>query len=342
MKGNGFCSGFFVARQNNIFLSPLVMQHVIRNTLQGSVLLLFVLCCLPSFCAAGSQKGELPLEITINKDAGRGAPVFVPIRLPTGETFEFEVDTGCPITIFDQSLESKLGKRVAFFKASFIGVQRSGDIRLAPQLYLGKVPLRSEFLERVHTNAVGTIDLQELAAKLHHPMMGILGMECLQYYCIQIDFQKSRLRFLDSSKLPLSSLGQPFPLTFDQEGCPQLSDGPFWAARTNTAMIDLGYYPGDGALKDNLLTSARAKLPSGAGYAATFCGTGLFDFPQCKWNGHTYTNLLIGEGATVIGLRFLARHLVTLDLPNARLYLKRRTETPPRGDWYLKLKARKS
>jgi hypothetical protein len=64
----------------------------------------------------------------------------------------------------------------------------------------------------------------------------------------------------------------------------------------------------------------------------------LFEFQQCEWSGHTYTNLLIGEGATVLGLRFLARHLVTLDLPNDRLYLKRRTDAPLRGDWYLKAK----
>jgi hypothetical protein len=313
-------------------------KRLMQKTLRHSAVLLVMFCCLRCSCAADPRQQELPHEITINKDAGRGALIFVPIRLSTGESFQFELDTGCPITILDKSLEPKLGNRVSFFSASFVGVKRSGDVRLAPQLYLGKVPLRSAFLDRVHTNAVATIDLQELAAKLHHPLMGILGMDCLQYYCIQIDFGKSKLRFLDPTNLHSSRLGQPFQLTFDEQGCPQIFDGPLLETRSNTATVDLGYYPGDGALKDTLLTAARAKFPSSAGYAATFCGTGLFEFSQCEWNGHTYTNLLIGEGATVIGLRFLARHLVTLDLPNARLYLKLRTAAPPRGDWYLNLK----
>ncbi len=318
--------------------APFDAQSLMRNTLQHWALLFVLFCRLSCSCAANPWQDELPHEITINKDAGRGAPIFVPIRLSTGQTFQFEVDTGSPITILDRSLEPQLGKRVGSFDASFVGVRRSGDMRLAPQLYLGKVPLRSEFLDRIHTNVVVTIDLRELAEKLHHPVMGILGMDCLQYYCIQIDFEKSKLRFLNPTNLRFSRLGQPFQLTFDEQGCPQILDGPLLGAQTNTATVDLGYYPGDGALKDHLLTTARAKFPSSAGYAAIFCGTGVFEFPRCEWNGYTYTNLLIGEGATVIGLRFLARHLVTLDLPNARLYLKQRTEAPPRGDWYLKLK----
>jgi hypothetical protein len=50
--------------------------------------------------------------------------------------------------------------------------------------------------------------------------------------------------------------------------------------------------------------------------------------PACVWNGQSYTNLLIGHGANSIGLRFLARHLVTFDFPNRTLYLKQTTGNP--------------
>ena len=50
--------------------------------------------------------------------------------------------------------------------------------------------------------------------------------------------------------------------------------------------------------------------------------------PTCVWNGQSYTNLLIGHGVNSIGLRFLARHLVTFDFPNRTLYLKKTTGDP--------------
>jgi hypothetical protein len=48
------------------------------------------------------------------------------------------------------------------------------------------------------------------------------------------------------------------------------------------------------------------------------------------WENGTYTNLIVGveEQANLLGLRFLARHLVTLDFPNKRLYLKQTRAGP--------------
>ncbi len=54
--------------------------------------------------------------------------------------------------------------------------------------------------------------------------------------------------------------------------------------------------------------------------------------PQCVWNSATYTNLWVGNaakanadgsGESSLGLRFLARHLVTFDFPHRTTYLKR-------------------
>jgi len=44
---------------------------------------------------------------------------------------------------------------------------------------------------------------------------------------------------------------------------------------------------------------------------------------ECLWNGDSYTNLLVGTDENSLGLRFLARHLVTFDFPSKIMYLKR-------------------
>ncbi len=58
---------------------------------------------------------------------------------------------------------------------------------------------------------------------------------------------------------------------------------------------------------------------------------------KCDWNGESYTALVVqkerkpfvGEGQELIGLRFLARHLVTFNFPKGMLYLKRTDWSPP-------------
>lgn len=48
------------------------------------------------------------------------------------------------------------------------------------------------------------------------------------------------------------------------------------------------------------------------------------------WDGKTYTNLVVGVGknANILGLRFLARNLVTLDFPKRLTYLKQTSVGP--------------
>lgn len=60
---------------------------------------------------------------------------------------------------------------------------------------------------------------------------------------------------------------------------------------------------------------------------------------ECVWDTGNYTNLLIGRGANLIGLRFLARHLVTLDFPQRSLYLKQTSSGPLEGDRFLATQA---
>lgn len=59
-------------------------------------------------------------------------------------------------------------------------------------------------------------------------------------------------------------------------------------------------------------------------------------FPEGVWNGRTYTNLFVGElpvrASNLIGLRFLARHLVTFDFPKGAVYLNQTSSGPLSGD----------
>ncbi|HVV72488.1 MAG TPA: hypothetical protein VHI52_13485 [Verrucomicrobiae bacterium] len=272
---------------------------------------------------------QLPAEVPMNTDAGRGSWVFVTVRTQSGEELPFMVDTGTPVIILDKSLEPQLGDRLSEGEFSLEGVERESGEYSAPKLYLGGAPLLTG------TN-VFTYDLQRLMAHaLHpHPILGILGMDCLRHYCLQLDFQAGKMRFLDCPSRPASALGKAYPLILRAAPGNLPSAGALsvfihhlgLAGGKNTnACLDTGVRT-DGVVEKglvgghylqrfrHLLGSSRAK----------------FRLAACVWDDQTYTRVCVDEArnGNTLGLAFLARHLVTFDFPGQVMYLKQTSISP--------------
>jgi hypothetical protein len=260
---------------------------------------IWILLLLAVQVGLGFCQTNLPAEIALNKEAGCGGDWVVPIRLATGEELPFAVDTGSSLTILDKSLEPKLGKQVGTW--TFLGwdEKKKLNVYAAPKLYLGKVPL-----------AMG----QKIATDHLQHCKGILGMDCLRHYCIQLDFQAGSARFLDPDGVDVANLGKAFPITF-RRGCPFIHHPSLTGTGTNpNSRIDTGF---------NMDGRADVGKPPDKVYAVRL--------PKCVWDNQTYTNLLVFTGradANLLGLGFLARHLVTFDFPNAVLYLKQTSVGP--------------
>jgi hypothetical protein len=246
------------------------------------------------------------------------------------------VDTGTPVTILDSSIEPELGNRVGAGDFSSPLGKRDSGIYPAPQLYLAGARLPK-------LPFICTSDLKELPSLSGHPIKGILGMDILRHFCVQLDFQAGKMRFLNSNEMDFATLGKAFPLTFLSQGnvtitvfgrpiatqlrCPYISAESLIGGGTNV-LVDTGHNR-DGALDADLFRQALQDRK--------IRGQGDDDDPEerngaslqrCVWNGETYTNLLIGLDKNSIGLRFLARHLVTFDFPNKIMYLKRVSGNP--------------
>src|SRR5258708_700223 len=128
-----------------------------------------LLLCFPA--AADPIASRLPADVTMNKDAGRGNFLFLTIRLENGEALPFIMDTGSSLTVFEKSLESKLGNCLGTDLAHLPGNNRSG-FYAAPKLYLERVPLMTG------TN-ISTLDLKWLSKDAGRPIMGIVGFDSL-------------------------------------------------------------------------------------------------------------------------------------------------------------------
>lgn len=258
---------------------------------------------------------RFPADVPINKDAGRGDFLLVTLRMEAGDSLPFSVDTGSPITVVDKSFEPLLGKRLGTMPVRMAGhAQQESGCYMAPALWLGDVPLQTG-------SNVWVYDFKQ--------SRGILGMDCLKNYCIQLDFQAGKMRFLDSERVNAAELGKSFPLTLAPTG----PEGKF----LRPIIQHVGLVGND----TNLLVDTGCRIDGlterGAMWRVIWGGLlspfGKGHLNSCIWDGANYTNIKIAPvgDANVLGLRFLARHLVTLDFPGRTMYLKQTSIGPLNG-----------
>jgi hypothetical protein len=266
-------------------------------------------------------------------DTNAVAQGFLPVtlRLETGEEILFVLDTGSPLTLLDNSLKGKFGKRIDRYLLRAWEVKQKAGVYVAPRLYMGETAL-------VTGTNVLTCDFKKFlaASDFGRTVRGILGMDCLQNYCIQVDFAAGRMRFLEASAQISEKPGKSFQLNLASTGQERsefvrtyINHEGLIASEGTNLLVDTGLDLDGGLTPDSLREyskkSGGEKMDKKPWY-----------FPECVWEGQTYTNLLLnsvpsnvaGEGANVLGLRFLARHLVTLDFPNRMMYLEPQTVGP--------------
>jgi hypothetical protein len=146
-----------------------------------------------------------------------------------------------------------------------------------------------------------------------------------RHYCIQLDFEAKTVRFLDAVQADVTGWGKPIPLTRARYAT--IKHAGFFQDKVSDLLIDTGC-PFDGYLNSHLFKRAvreqqARSLPLSKDGVVQEVASGFALFPECAWDHETYTNLIIGKGFNLIGLRFLGRHLVTFDFPRGMMYLKR-------------------
>lgn len=289
-------------------------------------LLLLCSCATTPNTHPTSPASKLPVDLKMNQDAGSARLLIVPVRLDDGGELPFILDTGASGTCLDKSLEPRLGKRLDTLTAWHFGVKLDAGEYAAPKLYCG-----GSLLLMTGTN-IATFDLTNVFGS--YRVMGVLGMDVLEHYCIQLDFSANRIRFLDDANLNMSACGKPFPLTDDGSGCFCISQN-LVGSKGPGSLIDTGCDT-DGWLTGALFrqwTNQTSLPPDGQVRSPTIGRLGADSYPdidlwalddkqQASDDSHMKQN--------GVGLRFLSRHLVTLDFPKRTMYLKRTSDGPLR------------
>ena len=318
-------------------------RHHVMRRIRGRLSILSALALLLLCSCAGSPAGHandsarppLPREVAFNDGVGRRDNLLVAVHLEDGQELLCSVDTGCPLTILNESVVGKLGNRIGTEKVNFaFREQQELPVYRSPKLYLGSTPLLTG--SRV---LVGDLRRQFGA----RPVAGILGMDCLRHYCLQLDFRDRKLRFLDPDHLNNADLGTAFPLVLApypmrniKEGAVAFVDAPLLQEPKVRFWIDTGMH-GDADLllkSGRFQQTLRRRPPDAIGEYRVAGGTiqsaSLVRFATLDLCGDTYTDVIVAEVPEEpwsfqgwIGLGFLEKTVVTLNFPRGTMHLKR-------------------
>lgn len=223
------------------------------------------------FCSCASVvPTSHPGEVDINSDAGRGGLLMVKIQLEDGEDLPFVLDTGAQVTLLDESLESRLGKRLGTRVFHHFSDKFHSHVYAAPRLTLNGTCLLTG--RKVYTG-----DFKTLSSLWRQPTMGILGMDCLRHYCLQLDFADMKLRFLNTDRLDAANLGERYPLHFSFPMCsPFVHERGLAGEREEDVLVDTGY-SADGASKADhsahALAQSRIQKSGNDGHKYTLVST---------------------------------------------------------------------
>jgi hypothetical protein len=149
-------------------------------------------------------------------------------------------------------------------------------------------------------------------------------------------FCRRQNAFSRSRNLKSENLGQAFPLTIDSEtGSVVSTHANFFGQEDASFTVDTGDATSDAALKPELFQQKAQELHEkvvwqGKGKnSAGVTENGAF-LSEVVFNGEACTNFMLADCPyrNVLSLRFLARHLVTLNFPKHTMYLQRRSGEP--------------
>jgi len=262
-----------------------------------------------------SAEFKLPPETPINPDAGRGNLLVINLQV-AGKERPFVVDTGAGITCVAKSLAAKLGRPVGTVTYHQWGVVSTKKLYAMPAMYLGGTRLRSG-------TRVMAMDLDFISIVGGQPIEGIVGMDVLDNYCVQVDFAANKLRFLNDSLADKSAWGRAVPMMQlnDSDWRPAVA-GNLFGEEGPHSLIDSGYLGAGWLMPEHFAqwtNQAAAQAPDTA------------RSPDGGFFGEAYPDLVLNRAdveSDGIGVDFLARHLVTLDFPKQTLYLKRTSIGP--------------
>jgi len=308
-----------------------------KNNLYIALITILTLSLLSGCQSFGPKVTSAPEVLAEFDFSNTENGILLPVMFQD-ENYKFLLDTGTHETILDDSLKSKLRKQLPFPSKVRLSNGKTAKVVFfhAPDIYLGPFNLKCSPI-------MGVVDLDSVPGveQESRQFQGIIGMDFLQKYIVQIDFDQGKVTFFKSKKeFDLFSLfkskenkhpewGEPIPLKTKLFSRLRYIKGKLTEDISDEFMIDSGLI-GHDELKSSLFDKVPYKLAFESKSENARTNAGLSSNIDSKMiekfsvGSLEYENRIFEtNNKSVLGLWFLACHKVTFDFPNNMLYLKK-------------------
>jgi len=278
-------------------------------------------CVVAGFSDAAFCEPKLLAEFSV---ATGDEPILLPVTM-NGKTYKFLLDTGANRTTFDKKLEPLLGDPKHIMEAELEnGEKHQMKVFYAPDASVGPLSLQD-------AGPVFCEDLVSLREATGVEIDGALGNTILGRVAVQIDFDNGKVRFYENPSFkPEPTWGQPNVMEILPSGVPVIVVNLAGDIQ-NVMLVDSGY--GDigmlpAGLFDlirkgkNMPTATSKHLRRNSEIVESVVGR-IDDISvgENRYSGMTFDRS--EANISLLGLGFLARHMVTFDFINDKLYLKK-------------------
>ncbi|MGD0382111.1 MAG: aspartyl protease family protein [Thermoguttaceae bacterium] len=244
--------------------------------------------------------------------------LLIPVRVGSKD-YQFVLDTGATVSMFDVSLRSHLGPRVDSTPVTSASGERVElNLYSPPDARVGSLPLTKD--------PVLCLELTPFRESSGCSVCGLVGMDFLKNWIIAIDFDEGRLDVLSADTERDPKWGEGIPFVYDEKGLMFVLATVGGNIRTPFA-VDTGD-AGTGDLEGGLLTrlvGAREARVTGDGKAMDLSGIQSLKVARLSHlslGSFRHDNLRFISGKrNALGLNYLSRYRLTINFPDKRLHL---------------------
>ena len=270
----------------------------------------------PESTSAPPANQKVLTEFKISKD---GDPILLPVTFK-GKEYLFLLDTGSSHTVFDTSFKHELGEVKIVKKGLTSGSPILAEFFNAPEALLGPLNLKE-------SGEIACIDLNMFSSVLGKKVSGIIGLNFLRKYVVQIDFDKGILSFLQPMEEQHPDWGIELAIKYDPLGWPRIT-GYILDDIEVDFVIDTGANS-TGGLDSEIFKHTLSKKELKTSEILFATASGVIRKREMRIKNLSivslnYADIIFDEAnMSHLGLSFLSRHIVTFDFPNSRMYLKK-------------------
>lgn len=278
--------------------------------------------------AAGTARGDERDGVVAEFEAGRGGRhILIPWERE-GRTMYFVLDTGAARSCVDPGVFPGL-RPVGLLTVTTVSGKQEMAMSAPPAVSVGPFRLGG-------VTSVASVEMAPHARLAGRPLAGILGADVMREFVVQVDFDAGRVRVMRAGAGgDRAAWGTRVPMAWNN-GTPTIraeAGGQTADFRVDTGSGEEVALPG--WWFDKVVATAagapatRRALGAGGWHSSRSARLAALDA-----GGRTYRDVALSDmygDRPRVGLRFLARHVVTLDFPGEAMFLKPGKRIDERG-----------